>query len=147
MACGEDNAIYQETRRIEHQKWALEDSLHFSFKIQDTLRSYNFYLLFRHNADYPYRNLYTFIRTEFPNNKTRIDTVGVMLADKQGNWKGEGFGYTLDNEILYIYNRRFPLTGDYEVSVQHAMRDDSLNGVEDVGLKVEEMRVPNKKAD
>ncbi len=138
--CTSESAAYKKTQAVENRKWAAHDTLRFDFEIRDTLNAYNFYLLFRHSTDYPYRNLWTFIRTRFPNDKTRTDTVGVILADKQGNWKGEGFGYLIDNKILYTYNRRFPIPGEYHVSIQHAMREDSLEGVVDVGLSVEQRK-------
>jgi gliding motility-associated lipoprotein GldH len=33
-------------------------------------------------------------------------------------------------------NIRFPLSGKYKMRIKHAMRDEKLNGIEDVGITI-----------
>ena len=86
---------------------------------------------------YAYRNLYLFLTTRLPNNNRTRDTLELILADPQGNWLGKGFGALHDNQILVRRNLSFPLAGRYTFSLQQAMRQDVLEGVADVGIRIE----------
>ena len=127
-------------------KWATSDRAVMEFEVSDTVSQHNFYLNVRNTEAYPYRNLYVFVKTEFPNGKSSRDTVGVILADASGRWLGSGNGYLsssqhLSNTIMYQYNKRFPLKGSYKVEIEQAMRVDTLEGIRNVGLKIERLPI------
>ena len=131
---------------FNNSKWATTDRAVMEFNIDDTISQHNFYLNVRNTESYPYRNLYVFVKTTFPNGKFSKDTVGVILADATGKWLGSGNGYLsssqhLSNTIMYKYNKRFPLSGEYKVEIEQAMRVDTLEGIRNVGLKIE--RIPS----
>jgi len=66
------------------------------------------------------------------------DTVNCILADNRGKWKGTGVGDLWDLKIPYIGGFKFAQTGSYTVSFEQAMRvENGLNGITDVGLRVE----------
>ena len=109
----------------------------FRFSTEDTVANYNFFVTLRNTDDYPYQNLYVFLKTEFPNEKSKLDTIYCPMADARGKWLGKGFSGVYDNRILYIARKRFPLTGEYTISIEHAMRDEILEGVLDVGVRIE----------
>ncbi len=135
--CGKP-ATYEGVKKIEGKTWQSSDTLSFSFPMKDTVNPYNFYLKIRNNTDYPFRNLYLFVEMEFPNGRARLDTVQCFLADKKGRWLGSGLGDVIDNEIIYKYNRRFPLNGEYQFHITHAMRREDLPGILDVGIGVKQ---------
>ena len=99
--------------------------------------SHDLYIDLRHDATYPFSNIYLFVDFTFPNGKTNRDTLACELADAQGNWLGSGPGHVLDHRIVWHDDARFPLQGPYSVRVVHAMREDPLQGVTDVGLRIE----------
>ncbi|MBQ0152954.1 MAG: gliding motility lipoprotein GldH, partial [Chryseobacterium sp.] len=68
---------------------------------------------------------------------SQIDTLNYILAKPSGEWLGTGFGETKETLFQYKLNYKFPKEGTYEVDVQHAMRNDILTGIEDIGIKVE----------
>lgn len=133
-------AIFDEQVAIENAKWYKGESARFSVEINDSLTSYDFYLTVRNTTDYRYSNLYIFLLTRFPNNNLSRDTIEIMLADKTGKWLGKGWGSLKENTILLKQNLRFPLSGEYQFLIQQAMRVDTLEGISNVGLRIEKSK-------
>ena len=141
-ACAEENRVFEENVDIPNEKWAVSETAILTTEITDTVNAHNFLINVRNTEQYPYRNLYVFVKTIFPNDKSSVDTVGIVLADATGRWVGSGSGYLkssshLSNSIMYKYNKRFPLSGEYTFEIEHAMRTDTLVGIKNIGLRIE----------
>lgn len=141
-SCADDNLVFEQNVEIPNAEWAVTDRAILDVEITDTVNQHHFFLNVRNTEAYPYRNLYVFVKTSFPNGKTSRDTVGVVLADATGQWVGNGSGYLSSsthhsNAILYQYNKRFPLSGAYRFEIEQAMRTDTLVGIRDIGLRIE----------
>jgi gliding motility-associated lipoprotein GldH len=144
-SCDDPNRVFEENIEIPNERWAASEKAILNTSINDTLNSHNFLINVRNTEKYPYRNLYVFVKTVFPNGKFSKDTVGIILADETGRWLGSGGGYLnssshLSNTIMYQYNRRFPLKGDYTFEIEQAMRVDTLVGIKNIGLRIEKTR-------
>lgn len=135
-ACG-NPPEFEHYQTIKTEVWEVNDTVQTTFTINDTVQLYNFFINVRNNNSYNYSNLYVFVDTEFPNGKKLTDTVECVLAYPDGRWVGSGFGNVYDNRIMYKYRKRFPLIGDYNLSITHAMREDELEGILDVGFRLE----------
>ena len=94
----------------------------------------------RNNNSYPYSNLRLIARIE--NNKKNIstDTLNFVLAKPNGEWIGTGFGDTKEIVFQYKLNYKFPQNGNYSVKVIQAMRNNSLTGIEDIGIKIQNLK-------
>jgi gliding motility-associated lipoprotein GldH len=141
-SCADENRVFEENVEIPNEKWTVSEKAILEAEINDTLSSHNFLINVRNTERYPYRNLYLFVKTIFPNGKSSKDTVGIVLADATGRWVGNGGGYLnssshLSNTIMYQYNRRFPLSGTYRFEIEQAMRADTLVGIKNIGLRIE----------
>lgn len=139
LSCDKD-VVFQKMERIEGKTWHAEDTITIDFKVNDTTAPHDLYLKVRNNTNYPYRNLYFFLDLEFPNGKHWLDTVECRLADKKGNWTGSGIGNIKDHSFLFIHKKRFPIKGEHQFHIVHAMRKEKLPGIKDVGLGIE--RIP-----
>jgi gliding motility-associated lipoprotein GldH len=144
-SCDDPNRVFEENVEIPNEQWAVTEKAVLSAAIEDTLSSHNFLINVRNTERYPYRNLYVFVKTTFPNGKFSKDTVGIVLADETGKWLGDGGGYLNSsshpsNTIMYQYNRRFPLKGEYTFEIEQAMRTDTLIGIKNIGLRIEKTR-------
>jgi gliding motility-associated lipoprotein GldH len=142
FSCGDENRVFEENVEIPNEKWTVSEKAILEADINDTISSHNFLINVRNTERYPYRNLYVFVKTTFPNGKSSKDTVGIVLADATGRWLGSGGGYLnssshLSNTIMYRYNRRFPLPGTYRFEIEQAMRTDTLMGIKNIGLRIE----------
>lgn len=141
-ACEDKNRVFEENVEIPAERWTVAEKAILEAEINDTLSSHNFLINVRNTERYPYRNLYVFVKTIFPNGESSKDTVGIVLADATGRWLGDGGGYLnssshLSNTIMYKYNRRFPISGTYRFEIEQAMRTDTLIGIKNIGLRIE----------
>ena len=133
----DSNRVYDESRQIPDASWEQENILHFETEITDLESLYNFYINIRNTTDYKYSNIYFFINTSFPSGEIAHDTLECILADHRGKWLGKGFGKIKESHILFKSRFRFPQKGNYRFDVEHAMRIDTLEGIADVGIRIE----------
>lgn len=143
-SCVDKNYIFDQNVEIPDAKWVASDKAILKLDVTDTVSQHNFYINVRNTEAYPYRNLYVFVKTIFPNQKVKKDTVGIILADNTGKWIGSGSGFLsssqhLSNTILYQYNKRFPIPGEYRFEIEQAMRVDTLVGIQNIGLKIDKI--------
>lgn len=133
----DSNRIYEKNQRIPGAAWEQDNILHFETEIDDLASLYNFYIHIRNTTDYKYSNIYFFINTTFPSGEIAHDTLECILADYKGKWLGKGFGKIKESHILFKSRFRFPQQGKYKFDVEHAMRVDTLEGIADIGIRIE----------
>jgi gliding motility-associated lipoprotein GldH len=136
MAC-DPGRVYDQSYAVEGKEWDRDSVFHYTISITDSLQLHDFYISIRNNTDYAYSNIYFFFTTAFPNGHVTTDTIECILADKDGRWLGNGSGAIKDNLIMLQRGLRFPITGNYHFYIEQAMRDKMLEGIEDIGLRVE----------
>lgn len=137
FSCGKGR-IFTEYKSIDEEKgWSKNNKIVFEPLINDTVNLYDIYVNVRHASIYPYRNLYLFLSTEYPDGRKEVDTINCILADEQNKWLGDGAGDLWDNNILLQPNVRFPKAGKYKFSYEQAMRTDPLPMILDMGLTIE----------
>lgn len=143
-----EGVVYHNDQEVPDARWARTWKPTFDFEITDTVAAHDVYLDLRHNGDYPFSNLYTFITLTAPDSTTLTDTVECLLADPTGRWYGKGSGFIFSDRfqahVLYRVRNRFPRAGRYQMTVEQAMRTDTLYGVLDVGISVERSRTPGQ---
>lgn len=136
VSCDKERLIDQ-SREVANHTWTAKDTFNFSFNVPDTSTFYNFYVNFRNADDYPNSNIFVFIYTTFPNGKHAKDTLECVLTNPEGRWLGKGQGDLVDNQLPFKTKMRFPITGKYTMSIEQGMRNESLPGVYNVGLRIE----------
>ena len=62
-----DDSLYNKTKDIPSMHWNMNNIVKFDVEVSDTFQLYDFYVIIRHNTDYAYSNLYTFVTTTMPN--------------------------------------------------------------------------------
>ena len=139
IGCGEP-PLMSEEHPLELDGWHAKDSVQFEWSVQDSTVRHDLIMDVRHRQTYPYANLYLFLTYQFPNGKSRIDTIECMLADERGRWRGTGFGDLVDQRFMVESGVRFPLSGRYRLDVTHGMRQDPMPGLASVGLRLEAHR-------
>ena len=132
----EKNYFFQETKKIDGEKWLTTQPCAFSVGVSNIHRNYNFYINIRNTSDYKYSNLFLFLHTKFPGGTTSIDTLECTLAQPDGKWLGSGFGRIKYLSIPLKKAVRFPRAGTYKFEIYQAMRGD-IKGIVDVGLRIE----------
>ena len=74
MAC-DNSRILDENTDFINETWHKDSVLVFNVQVEDTIAVYNIFINNRITRQYEYSNLYLFIDTKFPNNKTIRDTM------------------------------------------------------------------------
>lgn len=129
--------VFEKNQAVPSEGWHFEDKIKFEAKVTDTTSLHNLYINVRNTTDYGYSNFYLFLDIEFPDGTTLRDTIECMLAERSGQWTGKGFGKIRSNSFLFRTDVWFPLEGNYVFSMEQAMRTQVLEGIADVGLRIE----------
>lgn len=144
FSCKQEKGVhYQKFMPTPSEGWNSKDTLSFEFDVEDTTKIYDFWLSVRNDISYQYANIYMFVYTEFPNGKSSLDTMNYILAYPSGKWIGEVSGSLAETSLIYKHTR-VPVSGRYKMNVIQAMRDEKLEGITDIGLKLIEAK-PIKK--
>ncbi|MCB0650739.1 MAG: gliding motility lipoprotein GldH [Saprospiraceae bacterium] len=136
FACGSDYA-YQKEYTIPEEGWTYQDTLDFTFDIEDTTSIYNLYLKIEHDKDYAFQNLYTKVHTKFPGGERIAETLSLELADKAGGWQGNCSKKSYQLSIPIQKNAFFNATGAYKITLEQFMRTDPVKGLHKIGFMLE----------
>lgn len=124
--------------------WNKDSIISFKLENIDSLRNYNLFINVRNNNEFAFSNLFLIAQIQFPQGKVITDTLEYQMAAPNGEWLGTGFGDVKENKLWYKENVQFNEPGEYEVSIQHAMRKSGsedgikdLEGITDVGFRIE----------
>ncbi|HTN46755.1 MAG TPA: gliding motility lipoprotein GldH [Flavipsychrobacter sp.] len=134
---------YQKSYTLPGNEWAYSHAPAFKFEIDDTAAMYNLYFIIRHTEAYPFSNIWLWIYTKQPGEKTfQKSRIEIPLAEPSGKWLGRGMGE--------IWEQRMPITQDnqpmvfskpgiYEIRFEQNMRINPLPEILQVGLRVANM--------
>ena len=122
---------------FNNELWNIEDSVIFSFNIQDTAKAYNISLFFRNTLDYPYQNLFILAETHYNDNIITLDTLEYLITNKYGQWEGRGLGKLKNNYFIFNPSLKFSKPGSYSIILRHGMRMNPLKGSDKIGFKIE----------
>lgn len=138
MVSCDEQETYFKYQHVPEQGWAQDSILLFDYQIDNPDNPYNLYLHFRHQGDYEYQNVWIFMENlSLRDSVSRKDTIEFYLADDYGKWLGTGSGALKEMSVLFQKHILFPDSGHYQLKLQQGMRDSLLQGVFDVGLRIE----------
>jgi len=136
IAC-DQKKVFEAYHQIDEKGWNKDSVVVFNVHLTDTIKNHNLYVNIRNKGTYAYSNIYLFLTIGSPDGKMLSDTVEFTLADPSGKWRGSGIGGLHDNQIPYKSSVYFPHKGDYKFTIKQGMRDNVLQGIRDVGFRVE----------
>ncbi len=123
------DSYYNETKNLENG-WKKNQLQKFEFNTKESDAYFDVNLIVRNNNNYAYRNLWLFATLD-----GKKDTLQYLLADKEGNWLGNGALKT--KEIYFnLYQDRILKKGNHTLILQHAMRVDTLKGLVDITVEI-----------
>lgn len=131
------HTVYYSYFHTPDRGWGKSDTLYFDVNISDSLSAYKLWIEIRNDNSYPYKNLYLFVSNNTKDSTIfATDTIKYVVAEESGKWIGTGFG-TLHQSGQPI-GEFVPLhPGKYIFKVVHGMKDQLLQGISDVGLRIE----------
>lgn len=136
--------VYNQFKAVENNEWHKDSIVNFVFSSTDTIQKNNIFITLRNNKDYEFSNLFLIVGIQFPNNYQIVDTLEYEMTTPEGRFLGSGISDIKENKLEYKTNVTFSLKGDYNISIQQAMRKSRdidglsyLGGITDVGVQIE----------
>lgn len=134
-AC-DKQTVYHSFQSLPTEGWLREDTLSFDVKVTDSLTYYKLSLEVRNRSNYPYQNLpLSICYTTADSIPSPTDTIQLILADKEGIWKGDGWG-GLYQTAVSAGSVRIGKPGTYLFKVAYTLPDERLQGINDIGIKL-----------
>lgn len=131
---------FEKTAQIASGNWFYKYTPDFTFHISDTSDFYNIYVVVRHTDSYEYSNLWVRLGTKFPGDSMHFENVNLILGNDLKGWEGTGTGDIF--EVRKNITRgpvAFAKEGDYVFSIAQIMRENPLQHILSVGIRVEKM--------
>ncbi|MBR5437117.1 MAG: gliding motility lipoprotein GldH [Muribaculaceae bacterium] len=130
VGCGDRNEFVDYVP-VGESGWAYGDTIRLITHFDDQLASGELSVNVRHDTDYLFQNLWLEVTYMNGRNVCR-DTVNIVLADKFGNWQGDGFGARYQQSA--VVRPSVTMADSSTVTIRHIMRVDTLRNVEQIGL-------------
>lgn len=135
VAC-DKQTVYHSFQSIPTEGWQRKDTLFFNVEVPDSFTCYKLSLEVRNRNDYPYQNINLSISTiGVDTHSLPADTFQLILANKNGRWKGTGWGSLYQLEFA-AGGIQIGKPGSYQFKIAHTLADEVLYGVNDIGIKL-----------
>jgi gliding motility-associated lipoprotein GldH len=128
--------IYERNVTIPGFKWKSSFQPGFSFTIKDTTSPYQVFLVLRHNEKYNYNNIWVNFYSQPPGDTLHKLPFEAVLADKD-RWLASGMDDIYEHRIKLFEKPVFLKAGVYRFKIEQIMREDPLENVMNVGLRIE----------
>jgi gliding motility-associated lipoprotein GldH len=134
--------LFEKQSQIPSQQWYYNNVPQFTFNIEDTSSLYNVYIVLRHTDLYQYNNIWLRVGSISPSDTVHYQNINLRLATDSKGWEGTGM-----NDIFEVRKNispgpvSFKRSGDYSFSVAQIMRENPLNYILNVGIRVEKVNM------
>lgn len=134
-----DNAITDNFVSVPNQHWTYAQPIKSAVEITQPNKKYNILINLRHSDAYKYANIWFKVTIIQPNKSKKTERIEFTIANPDGAWLGTTSGSLFTYQLPYKQNYSFPHKGKYTILVEQNMRDNPLDGINDIGLRVEEV--------
>lgn len=137
VSCRPTAGDYSDFVALPAEGWAYGDTLELTPEALDSVRPKKITVALRHNDRFPYRNLWLEVSYRDGGEPGyRTDTVNIPMADTYGRWLGHGIGtsFQCSAEVAEGVN----ILPGSTVRIRHVMRVDTLRGIEQIGIAIQE---------
>lgn len=132
-----EHTVYHSYQSIPAKGWGKSDTLLFRIPIADSLKTLRLTAEVRNKNEYAYQDFYLIVSHNLQDSTVfQTDTLKFILADKDGKWQGTGWG-GLFQSALPLETTVARYAGNYTFKVAQGMKDETLMGITDVGIKIE----------
>lgn len=133
--------LYEKSVAVPGHSWKSSFKPTFNFTIRDTSSPYSLYLVLRHNDKYDFNNIYLNLYVKRPGvDSMQAAQYDLTLANNETGWQASGMDDIYEHRISLTPANQpvyFKKSGNYVFKIEQIMREDPLNNVLDVGLRIE----------
>ena len=133
--------MFEKQVKIPSQQWFYNNNPAFTFQITDTASLYNLYIVLRHTDAYNYNNIWLRLGSNGPGDSIHFQNINLVLANDANGWEGTG-----TDDIFEVRKNitrgpvPFKKPGIYTFSIAQIMRENPLQHILNVGLRVEKIK-------
>ncbi len=140
-SCGKID-VFEKNVTIPNREWNSSFKPEIQFEIADTTSLYNIYVVLRHTDAYRYNNIWLNLYVQPPRDTTFKNRLDLRLATDDKGWLGSGMDDIFEHRILVNKSgpQRFSKSGIYKFRIENIMREEPLEHVMNVGIRVEKER-------
>ena len=133
--------VFEKNVSIPNLEWSSAFKPEIEFEVADTASLYNIYIVVRHTDAYRYKNIWLNVYTQVPGDSIIKQRLDLALATDDKGWLGSGMDDIFEHRIR-ITNApvRLNKKGLYKFRLEQIMREDPLQYVMNVGIRVEKAR-------
>lgn len=143
FACN-DALVHKESQHPKTGIWQPNDTLKFSFPINQPSEFYDLYFEAVISKDFNTQNLWLFIQAEAPDGSLQNDTIEYLLFDNKGRPFGKSSGDDIKFDLFYKAVVSFPLKGNYRLRVEQGMRSGQEPLLDKLTLIVRKSTLPEE---
>lgn len=130
--------VFERNASLKNHRWMAAEKPSFNFAIQDTAARYSIFVVVRHADAYRYNNLWVNIYTKAPGDSIEsVQALDLQLATTEKGWLGTGMDDIYEHRIRISQAPVDLKAGNYQFSLEQIMRDDPLEHVLNIGVRVE----------
>ena len=132
--------VFERNVTIPGHEWRSAFKPEIVFEIKDTLSPYNIFAVIRHSDAYRYKNIWVNMYTQAPGDTINKQKLDLRLATDDKGWLGSGMDDIYEHRILITQQPVALKPGTYRFKLENVMREDPLEHVFNVGIRVERAR-------
>jgi gliding motility-associated lipoprotein GldH len=133
--------VFEKDVTIPKQQWLNSFQPQITFSITDTASTYDIYLVVRHADAYNYNNIWIKATVQQPGDATsHSQRYNLLLATNEKGWLGSAMDDIYEHRVLIQPQTKFKKPGDYHFTLEQVMREDPLQHILDVGVRVEKSK-------
>jgi gliding motility-associated lipoprotein GldH len=132
--------IYEKTVAVPGHQWAGSYKPEFQFEINDNAVPYNVFFVIRHTEKYNYNNIFINLKSKQAGTDSTItQRLDITLATNEKGWLGTGMDDIYEQRIKLSpeAGTYFPKSGTYTFTLEQIMREQPLEHVMNVGIRIE----------
>jgi gliding motility-associated lipoprotein GldH len=137
MACNQIE-LFEKNTPIPKLSWSNNFDATGTFNITDTTSLYNVFVVLRHTDTYQYNNIWLNVGLQAPGDSMKTQKINLPLGSDAQGWEGIGM-----NDIWEVRKLIASLSlkkGNYNFKIGQMMRDNPLEHVMSVGLRLEKAK-------
>jgi gliding motility-associated lipoprotein GldH len=132
--------VFEKNVTIPRHEWSSSFRPVINFEIKDTVSTYNIFAVVRHSDAYRYKNIWMNVYIQAPGDSARKQQLDLKLATDDKGWLGTGMDDIYEHRINITSDPVRLKTGNYKFILENIMREDPLEHVMNVGIRVEKAR-------
>ena len=132
--------VFEKNITIPKHEWSSSFKPEIIFNISDTVSRYNIFAVIRHTDAYRYKNIWMNMYTQFPGDSVKKQKLDLQLATDDKGWLGSGMDDIFEHRVLITDEPKLLRAGTYRFRLEHIMREDPLEYVMNVGIRVEKVK-------